>query len=101
MDDALLMQAAELVERLRRDEIASVASEVAAGRREHILNSLDERGSGQELVQHQYSGRYPIELLQNANDAAGAEGSSGRRARFIVTEHALLVADEGVGFGPE
>jgi len=101
MESSGLAEAAALVERLTQDEINSVASEVASGRREHILNSLDERGRAQELVQQQYSGRYPFELLQNANDAAGSQGSSGKRVRFVVTNSSLLVADEGAGFGPE
>ena len=53
-----------LIDRLRDDEIASIRSEVAAGRRDHILKSLDERGRAQELVRQQYSGRYPFELLR-------------------------------------
>ncbi|MGJ3227096.1 sacsin N-terminal ATP-binding-like domain-containing protein [Micromonospora aurantiaca (nom. illeg.)] len=94
-------EAAALIERLTRDELASVASEVAAGRRDHILNSLGERGRAQELVRQQYSGRYPFELLQNANDAAGSDGDGGGRVRFVVSDGALLVADQGAGFGPE
>ena len=68
------------------------------GRREYALRSLDERGGAQELVRQQYSGRYPFELLQNANDAARETGTSGR-ASFVLTETALLVADNGSGFG--
>jgi hypothetical protein len=95
------VETAALIDRLTRDELASVASEVAAGRREHILNSLGERGRAQELVRQQYSGRYPFELLQNANDAAGSGDGGGGRVRFVVGDGALLVADQGAGFGPE
>lgn len=90
----------ELIEFLRDQELESIRSEVAAGRREHILKSLDERGRAQELVRQQYTGRYPFELLQNANDASGDETSAGHTARFVLTAEALLVADMGAGFGP-
>lgn len=89
-----------LVDRLRGDELESLSSEVKAGRRDHILKSLDERGRAQELVRQQYSGRYPFELLQNANDAAADAGASGR-ARFVLTQEALVVADNGSGFGED
>ena len=89
-----------LIDRLRDDEIASIRSEVAAGRRDHILKSLDERGRAQELVRQQYSGRYPFELLQNANDAAGDAERPGR-ARFVLTDTAVIVADNGAGFGED
>lgn len=89
-----------LIEQLRGDELASLRSEVASGRQSHILKSLDERGGAQELVRQQYTGRYPFELLQNANDAAGEDGRPGR-ARFVLTDSAVVVADDGAGFGPE
>jgi hypothetical protein len=89
-----------LVEELRAEELASIGSEVAAGRREHILKTLDERGRAQELVRQQYTGRYPFELLQNANDAAGDRALDGSTVRFVLTDDALLVADMGAGFGP-
>lgn len=89
-----------LVTRLRGDEIDSIKSEVSLGRRDHILKSLDERGGAQELVRQQYSGRYPFELLQNANDAAVESGRVGR-VRFVLSETALLVADNGSGFHEE
>lgn len=56
----------DLVDMLRTDEIESQRSEVSAGRREHILRTLDRRGIAQELIRQQYTGRYPFELLQNA-----------------------------------
>ena len=89
-----------LIDRLRGDELESLDSEVRAGRRDHILKSLDERGRAQELVRQQYSGRYPFELLQNANDAAADAGAAGR-ARFVLTRDALVVADNGSGFGEQ
>src|SRR5690606_26514117 len=58
------------------------------------------RSRAQELVRQQYTGRYPFELLQNANDASGDDESIGHTATFILTQEALLVADMGAGFGP-
>jgi len=95
-----LAGASRLIDRLRGDELESIASEIKAGRRGHILKSLDERGRAQELVRQQYSGRYPFELLQNANDAAADSGAVGR-ARFVLTRDALVVADNGSGFGED
>lgn len=89
---------AELVLRLTSDGLESLRDDVDAGRREHALKSLDERGGAQELVQDQYAGRYPLELVQNANDAAGSPGATGGRLQFVLTDSALLVADEGSGF---
>ena len=94
------MTTAGLVDALRGDELASLTADVEAGRRDHVLKSLDERGAAQELIRQQYSGRYPFELLQNANDAAADAGREGR-VRFVLTDSALLVADNGTGFGPE
>jgi len=92
-----------LVKQLVGDELASLASDVDAGRVGHALRSLDQRGMAQQLIREQYSGRYPFELLQNANDAAAARISGaferGLRVRFVVGRKALLVADEGIGFG--
>ena len=93
------MDGNELVEHLRSQELDSLVSEIRAGRKDHILKTLDERGRAQELVRQQYTGRYPFELLQNANDAAGDQNASGRRVRFVLTSTALIVADEGGGFG--
>ena len=67
------------------------------GRRNLVLKSIDERGGAPELVRQQYSGRYPFELQQNANDAALDSGRVGR-VRFVLSETALLVADNGSGF---
>lgn len=89
-----------LIDKLRGDEIASLEADVAAGRRDHALKALDERGRAQELIRQQYTGRYPFELLQNANDAAADAGRAGR-VRFVLTETALIVADNGSGFGED
>jgi hypothetical protein len=89
----------DLIEKLRADELDSLRSEVSAGRRDHILRTLDQRGIAQELIRQQYTGRYPFELLQNADDAA-ADRASGT-VRFHLSSDALIVADQGSGFGPD
>ena len=73
--------AAQLCER----EIESIRVLLESDLRSSALKSLDERGGAQELVRQQYSGRYPFELLQNANDAAIDSGTRGR-AYFLLTE---------------
>lgn len=83
---------------LRELELASIRVQRDNGLRSSVLKSLDERGGAQELVRQQYSGRYPFELLQNANDAALGAGVQGRTS-FLLTETALIVADNGYGFG--
>ena len=80
------------------DEMGSIRVLLDNGKREYALKSLDERGGAQELIRQQYFGRYPFELLQNADDAARESGRPGR-ARFQLTETALLVSDNGTGFG--
>ncbi|MFC3988929.1 sacsin N-terminal ATP-binding-like domain-containing protein [Actinoplanes siamensis] len=87
--------------RLSRREIAAIESQRDNEElRENLLKNLDERGAAQEMVRQQYSGRYPFELLQNANDAAAEAGVRGR-AFFLLTEDALIVADDGSGFGDQ
>jgi hypothetical protein len=80
------------------DELESLRLLASEGYLSQALKSLDERGSAQDLVRQQYTGRYPFELLQNANDAAaGAVGE--RRVVFQLTASALVVANRGNGFG--
>jgi hypothetical protein len=90
----------DLVTRLREDELQNLRAQLNGGSCEVALKNLDERGIAQELIGQQYSGRYPFELLQNADDAA-AERTDGVEgvARFVVTDSALIVADMGLGFG--
>ncbi|OKI49337.1 sacsin N-terminal ATP-binding-like domain-containing protein [Micromonospora sp. CB01531] len=88
----------DLATRLREQEFAAIRLQLEGGLRENLLKGLDERGGAQELVRQQYSGRYPFELLQNANDAAVDAGTRGR-AYFLLTDTALIVADDGSGFG--
>ncbi|BCY13458.1 sacsin N-terminal ATP-binding-like domain-containing protein [Actinoplanes sp. L3-i22] len=79
--------------RLRAEEFAAITAQVKESLHRSLFKSLDERGGAQELIRQQYSGRYPFELLQNANDAATAG-----RASFVLTDTALIVADDGLGF---
>ena len=89
----------ELAAKARSNEIRSIRMHLGdEDMREQMLKALDERGGAQELIRQQYSGRYPFELLQNADDAARESGNRGR-ARFLLTQTALLVADNGTGFG--
>ena len=89
----------DLVRSLAADEFASLRAEVAAGRADNALKALRQRDAGAEIVREQYAGRYPLELVQNANDAVASEGATAARIQFRVTESALLVADTGAGFG--
>ena len=86
--------------RVLNDEILFVRNAVKSGDKAQLLKSLNERGTAEELVQREYGGRYVFELLQNANDAAGAMGSSGtqHRVAIVITEESLLVANEGRPF---
>lgn len=90
----------DVVTRLREGELRPLRLQASNDLHASAFKSLYERGEGQELVRQQYTGRYPFELLQNANDAAREAGTRGR-AHFLLTETALIVADNGFGFGDE
>jgi hypothetical protein len=77
---------------------ASTGENLHAERLTHDL--LADVAGLEEQVRHAYTGRYPIELLQNAHDACGDSGRVGS-ASIQVTATALLVADGGIGFTPE
>jgi hypothetical protein len=91
-------ESSALVAELLRAEVASLRLQVDADLGDHALKTLDERGTAQELIRQQYTGRYPFELLQNANDAA-SQYDGRRRVLFVLTESALVVANHGQGFG--
>src|SRR4051794_23123297 len=76
-----------------------LARQAGGGRenRSATLQILEDLGSYEESVRQAYTGRYPVELLQNAHDASEAAGEVGS-VRFVVTDHALLVANTGVAF---
>lgn len=99
MSTTSLESPAELVQRLTAEGLASLRDDVEHGRLETGLKALDERGAASEIVRDQYTGRYPLELIQNANDAGASEGATGGRVKFVVTQSALIVADQGAGFG--
>ena len=65
--------------------------------RERTVEILEEAASFESTVRRDYVGRFPLELLQNAHDAAADAGRVGR-VEFAVTPTALLVANEGVPF---
>jgi hypothetical protein len=65
--------------------------------RQRTIEILEEAASFESTVRRDYVGRYPLELLQNAHDAAADAGRVGR-VEFVVTPTALLVANEGVPF---
>ncbi|ROS27826.1 DUF3883 domain-containing protein [Cellulomonas sp. PhB150] len=90
----------DTTEHLRAAELQSIRSAVRDGNPDHARKQLSERGKAQELIRQQYSGRYPFELLQNANDATKESSlDEGRSAYFLLTDSALIVADNGAGFG--
>ncbi len=93
--------AAKVAQKRAQDGFESLRADADGGRQAHAWRTLDERGAAEQMVRDQYTGRYPLELLQNANDAAASHGATGRRVRFELTATALLIADEGAGFGPD
>src|SRR5207244_1641272 len=91
---ALAMDAAAQV---LHEELRAIRNAVRCGDKAQQLKALDERGTAEELVQREYGGRYVFELLQNANDAAGAKASTNARHRvaIVITGESLLFANEG------
>src|SRR3954470_15162010 len=72
-------------------------SGAAASVRQTVWRHLGDMARIEDTVRQNYSGRYPIELLQNAHDAH-ADGGVVAAVRFVVTPTALLVANHGVPF---
>lgn len=68
--------------------------------RAQALGNIEDAGRTEDRVRHDYTGRYPVELLQNAHDAC-ADANHRGAVRFAVTDSALIVANEGVPFTPE
>jgi hypothetical protein len=64
----------DVVTRLREGELRPLRLQAEDGLHASPLNSVYERGEGHKRVRQQYTGRYPFELLQNANDAARDAG---------------------------
>lgn len=68
--------------------------------RDQALANIEDAGRTEDRVRHDYAGRYPLELLQNAHDACADAGHRGA-VRLAVTDSALIVANEGVPFTPK
>ncbi|NMM23750.1 MAG: DUF3883 domain-containing protein [Phycicoccus sp.] len=90
----------DLVERLLAEEVDALRLLSAHDQRPQALRSLDERGTAQNLVRQQYTGRYPFELLQNANDAV-VDAAGKRKVKFVLTQTALLVGNTGRAFAED
>jgi hypothetical protein len=65
--------------------------------RSQTVRDLEDLGNREESTQRDYAGRYPVELLQNAHDACSDAQIKGT-VRFVVTDSALLVANQGQPF---
>jgi len=61
------------------------------------LALLASHAAAEDRVKQDYTGRYLMELLQNAHDAC-AEANHVGSVHFVLTDTALLVANEGVEF---
>jgi hypothetical protein len=73
---------------------------VAAGgeeNRSQQARNFEDTAKTEDRIRMDHSGRYPMELLQNAQDACADAGVHGQ-AWFRVTPSALLIANEGVPF---
>jgi hypothetical protein len=68
--------------------------------REETLSLLNVRGSAEERARTDYTGRYPVEMFQNAHDACHDARRLGT-VHFVLTATALLIANEGVPFNEE
>lgn len=72
-------------------------SQGALAVREEERDRLKDAASAEDRVRHDYTGRYSMELLQNAHDAC-ADGNVIGSAWLGVTKTALLVGNEGIPF---
>lgn len=70
------------------------------GARAQSAREIVDRAKAERTTTSDYAGRYPIELVQNAHDAAGRGGRPGR-AWVQVTDTALIVANDGEPFDEE
>lgn len=88
-----------VIEWIAEQELAVARDAMARGAEgiDHYLRKAASDWKARHYLKDDYSGRYPIELLQNANDAISTSGARGR-VRFHLSDHALLVADTGGGF---
>jgi len=92
-----------LGDRESREELAAqwkLARHIATGSiedRRKWVDNLEDLAESERRVRTDHTGRYPIELLQNAHDAC-ADARIRGKAWFRVTSTALLVANQGVPF---
>jgi hypothetical protein len=81
-------------------EFLDALAAMSPAAQKRTLAFIAAQASAEERVRQDYTGRYPMELLQNAHDAAAEAGRPGE-VRFHLSETALLVANEGVPFDEE
>lgn len=72
-------------------------AEMSEASRAQTLRDLEDDGHREDDIRQSYTGRYPLELLQNAHDAC-TDGHRVGTVEFVVTDTALLVANEGMPF---
>lgn len=68
--------------------------------RRQAIRDIEDRGRAEQRVRQDYSGRYPIELLQNAHDAC-ADARRVGKVWFHFSSTAMLIANQGVAFTAE
>lgn len=83
----------------RRDWLRTQASGGPASRRV-TLHDLADDGRTEDRIRQGYTGRAPMELVQNAHDALADAGERGH-VYLSVTASALLVANHGQPFDVE
>lgn len=94
-DDAEIRQALED----RWEWLEHVALGTAATKRS-AWRDMGDAGAAEDRVRNSHTGRYPVELLQNAHDACADAGIVGK-AWLVVTDTALLIANQGLPFTAE
>jgi hypothetical protein len=94
-DDAQIRQALED----RWEWLEHLALGTAATKRS-AWRDLGDAGAAEDRVRNSHTGRYPIELLQNAHDAC-ADAEIVGKAWFVITGTALLIANQGIPFTAE
>lgn len=87
------------IEQIAKQELddARAAKDRGSEAVEHYLSKVRDLAQARRYLKDDYTGRYPLELLQNVNDAIAQTGQRGH-ARFHVSDSALIVADTGGGF---
>lgn len=77
----------------------TVLADAGAGEDEKSMRirDIEDNARAESQIRQDYTGRYPIELLQNAHDACDDDGVVGH-AWVHVTPTALLVGNQGASF---